>query len=216
MDKLEDISDEVISYCELKEDIVFKYIPVAERKSYIEKSIEIAMSALRTYQGKPLRQILEDNGVAVIMHDDCESDFIHSQIYYDDKVKKIDIYLKSLEKMQEAMKWIQYDISMEELVNIHLAHEFYHFHEFFSESRTDEKVKPVRYRILGIINRTSNVHRTCEIAAHIFAKFYCGLQIHPKIMDYVLMEYQSGGCKENIVRNMELMELELTKEADDE
>ena len=208
MNNLEDISDELMGYSELKQDIIFKYISKADQKSYIQNSIDIGKSTVLRYNEKRLYQILEEHGVMVVMHDDCESEYIHSQIYYDDKIKKIDIYLKSLRKIQEAMKWIQYDISMKELVEVHLAHEFYHFHEFSNNCRTEEMLKPVKYRILGVMNRISNVHRTSEIAAHIFAKYSCDFKIHPKVMDYVLMEYQEKGSQRAILDRMNLMQRE--------
>ena len=209
MVKLEEISDELMGYCELRDDIIFKYIPVTDRKIYIQKSLNIGKNVALRYNSKDLWQILEGYGVVVSIHDDCESEHIHSQIYYDDKVKKIDIYLKSLRKMQEAMKWMQYDISMEELIEIHFAHEFYHFHEFSQNCRTEELVKPVKYKLFGVMNRKSNVHRTSEIAAHVFAKYSCNLQIHPKVMDYVLMEYQDKGSQSRIFDRMDLIQHEI-------
>ncbi|SEW26450.1 hypothetical protein [[Clostridium] fimetarium] len=209
MNNLEDISDELMGYSELKQDIIFQYISKADKKSYIQNSINIGKSAVLLYNERKLYQILQENGVVVVMHNDCESEYIHSQIYYDDNIKKIDIYLKSLRKIQEAMKWIQYDISMKELVEIHLAHEFYHFHEFSNNCRTEEMLKPVKYRIFGVMNRKSNVHRTSEIAAHIFAKYSCDFNIHPKVMDYVLMEYQEKRNQSAIFDRMDLMQCEL-------
>lgn len=188
--KLEQISDFMMSYCELSEDIIFRYIPMQKRIWYVEQSMKMGIETAKAFQGKSIEDILSQNHVEVFISKECGQGYIHSQIQFDKQVKRIDLYEDVLKEIQTAMLEGKYEITMEELLSLHLAHEFYHFLEYTQGCMTYERLEVLKYRVFGCIPRSSTVHRTSEISAHIFAKIVCGFPMHPKILDYILMEFR--------------------------
>ena len=59
---------------------------------------------------------------------------------------------------------------------------------------------PVERKLLGLIPQRLRVHRVCEIAAFQFCKEYCGLPVHPKAVDYLLL-YQAEGADHEAIRS---------------
>ena len=188
--RLEEISDFDMAYCELSEDNLFDFIPVGKRKQYIRQSMGIAADMAVIYKDEPIHTLFQEYEVAVVFHQEETTGAIHSQIRYDGKIKKVDIYMSVLTDLEKAMQSIGYEVTLDELVNLHLAHEFYHFLEFYHDCRTYEQLEPLTYRVFGFIKRTAAVRRTSEISAHMFAKQVSRFPIHPKILDYILLENQ--------------------------
>lgn len=189
---LESISDFEMSYCELSEDLLFAYIPEKNRADYIERSIELARKESTLYRKNKIADLYGNNDIEVRFHEESSSGFLHAQMYCDQKIRRADIYLNVLQDIQAAMRDVGYGFSMQELTDLHLAHEFYHFLEFQNDRRTYELLEPLEYRSFGFWKRKAAIRRTSEISAHIFAKNICNFCVHPKILDYILMEYQSA------------------------
>ena len=186
MEKTEAIDDAVFAYSDLKEDFVYRRIPRERRLYYIEYGIKAGREAAAGYRGADLSGILRADGVTVRYFTGDVAAGLHSQIYYDDRTKQIDIFLKTAEQISSAMKETPYPVTAEETGALFLAHEFYHFIEYSQGRYTDELCEPVHSKFLGIWNQTLKVRRTSEIAAFIFAKDFCRSAIHPKVLDFAL------------------------------
>lgn len=199
--KWKQISDEMMAYCELKEDSIFSKIENME--FYIKESFAIAEKAARQYKDKDLFAILQKHHVQICYHDDTgESEMmfskVQSQIYYEKDCRVIDIFLPCIREKMDALKQYGYQISFEELLAIHMAHEFYHFYEYEYDKRTYEMLPKVDYRMMHVISRKAAVHRSSEIAAHRFAQIITKAPLHPKLMDYMYL-IKKGIYQENDV-----------------
>lgn len=184
------ISDEIMAYCDLKEDPMFSKI--ANKDIYIRGSVAIANKVASLYENKDLVGILRQHHVQINYHEDSKANDmlfsqIQSQIYYEKNRKIIDIFLPCIIEKIDALQAYGYEISLEELLKLHIAHEFYHFYEYEYNSRTYELLPKVDYRMLHVIHRKASVHRSSEIAAHRFAQVITKAQLHPKLMDYLYL-----------------------------
>ena len=97
-----------------------------------------------------------------------------------------------------------YVIGEEEALAVHLAHEYFHYLEYHSSERKDDRTQP--YYSHGFVSdylepvqlvklfgrrRQAGILRCSEIAAHAFAKEMMGLEILPNYYDYTWL--MAGG-----------------------
>lgn len=199
--KWEQISDEILAFCDLKEDPMFSKID--DIGFYIRESFAIAEKTVKQYENQNLTAMLQQSNVKIYYHENTnqnEMTFseIQSQLYYDKKCKMIDIYLPGIQKKMDALNQYGFQITLEELLEIHMAHEFYHFYEFEQDKRTYEILPKVNRKIMHVINKKSAVLKCSEIAAHRFAKIITKAPLHPKLMDYMCL-IEKGVYGENEV-----------------
>ncbi len=200
----EKATDEVMAYCDLKEDPMFSKIK--NKSMYIRGSFKIAGNVANHYQAYNLSELLKKDSVEIFYHNNEQKNDrffseIHSQIYYNTNQKMIDIFLPCLRDKADALHQFGISISLEELVILHIAHEFYHFYEFKYDKRTFEMLPKAEYKTMGFIRRKAEIHQCSEIAAHRFAQLVTQAPIHPKLMDYIYL-IQKGVCQEADVNRL--------------
>ena len=113
---------------------------------------------------------------------------IHSEAVFHHGKGSIRIYEQVLRELVLALSEAGLEGSFEDMMDLHIAHEFYHCLEYWNGEDISRTCPTVRYRFLGVIPRMGAVRRTREIGAHMFAKEVCRLVIHPKLLDYLLLE----------------------------
>lgn len=182
-------NDELMALSELIEDPIFGKIPKNKIQYYIENSYEIgfkkAVMLKKSCENKSLTELCMDNGITVniidkpykVMDTNYRAEIIYSE-------NQINILKPSIMLMEEQLKDIA---DIEEIIDIHIAHEFYHFLEYRNESDTADMLLPVTTLKIGKFNKKSKVIRTCEIAAHAFCKEYLNLPFHPKALDFIYL-----------------------------
>jgi hypothetical protein len=65
--------------------------------------------------------------------------------------------------------------------------------------------------MFGFIKRTACVRRTSEISAHMFAKQVNNFPIHPKVLDYIMLQEQRDK-KDLLFDKLQKMHIEQGKE----
>lgn len=94
----------------------------------------------------------------------------------------VDLYVGEIARKHEALLGVGVEMSLDDLVELHLSHEFYHVLEFSSGRRTERLVPPMRVRgLLGVRSRPAR--RSSEVAAHAFARAWLGHGPHPVLID---------------------------------
>lgn len=183
------LNDEILSFLELKEDIVFHKIPKNKIKYFINEASAIGREEAKKYKESTLEDLLKENGVEVIIKETCPTKKldIRGEIIFDKKEKKITIYKNSLEQLYKSLNDSGLKVSRDNVYEIHLAHEFYHFLEFKNKKNTNELLEKVETISIGAIKRKSSILKTREIAAHSFCKELLNLKFHPKLMDYLFL-----------------------------
>lgn len=97
-------------------------------------------------------------------------------------MRRVDLYVGEIARKHEALLGLGVEMSLDDLVELHLAHEFYHVLEFSSGRRTERLVPPMRVRgLLGVRSRPAR--RSSEVAAHAFARAWLGHGPHPVLID---------------------------------
>ena len=99
----------------------------------------------------------------------------------------IRLYRPTLEKIRAAAQRQGVPVTMEQLEQLHLAHEFYHHLENCGGGDVSLTSKPVEVRLLGVIRRPRAVRSLREIAAHTFARAVCASPCHPLAWDWLLL-----------------------------
>lgn len=101
-------------------------------------------------------------------------------------VRRVDLYLDEIARKHEALLDMGAEVSLDDLVGLHLAHEFYHVLEFSDGQRTEELVPMVRvHGLLGV--RPRPPRRASEVAAHSFARIWMGRCPHPALVDALVL-----------------------------
>ncbi|MGY5238794.1 hypothetical protein [Clostridium tertium] len=203
------LTDEILALLELKEDSLFHKIPKEKIKYYINEANRIGKNIASKYKNEEIESLLKSNKVNVLIKDNSKAKSldIRGEITFDKKEKQIIIYKNSMDQIIGTLKKYGFNISKQEVYNIHLAHEFYHFLEFKNEENTNYLLDEIDVIFLGPIKRKATILKTREIAAHAFCKELLNLSFHPKILDYIyLIENKKINLKEfkDYVEELEL------------
>lgn len=115
-----------------------------------------------------------------------------AEIYYEEKI--INIMKRSIDQMYEILKkYVIYFgenknfISIDNIKDMHVAHELYHLIEYMDGEYTPDMLPAVTsIKIFGY-ERKSGISKASEAAAHIFCMRLLDLPFHPKILDYLCL-----------------------------
>ncbi|MCM3342040.1 hypothetical protein M3650_26300 [Paenibacillus sp. MER TA 81-3] len=193
---LSGLSDEVLGCMELRQDPLFHKIPPERIPYYVHESLQAGRVAAATYKGLGIRGMCRDAG---LRYEITESSVqfhnvsFRAQIDFSKKPPEIILYTSSLKGMRTVCQEILGERSsgsaadLDLLVDIHLAHEFYHWLEYREQIFTNEKLERIEVFKLGPYSRKSSVVQCCEIAAHAFCKELLGLPCLPNLLDYAYL-----------------------------
>lgn len=180
------IRDEVIYYLELKSDNIFRKIEKKDYMYYIKSSIDYAREMHRKYYCIDIKKVLKDNKVAVnYIHNKNKINteyMMSSEIIYFDNKKEINVYIDLLKEKQKILLNKKIYIDLAGLIDICIAHEFFHFLEIKYELYTYKSLKKVSNLFYKCYVKTCS-----EIAAIEFSKLYCNMRINPKYIDYLFL-----------------------------
>lgn len=193
---LSGLTDEVLGCMELRQDPLFHKIPPDKIPYYVHGSLQAGHLAAATYKGLGIRGMCKDAGLRYEITE-ASGKFhnvsFRAQIDFTKTTPEIILYASSLEGMRTVCQEILDErfsrsaADLDLLVDIHLAHEFYHWLEYREQIFTNEKLKRIEVFKLGPYTRKSSVVQCCEIAAHAFCKELLGLPFLPNLLDYAYM-----------------------------
>lgn len=199
-------TDDIMSLLELKEDPMFTKMSKEEIIYYINSSKDIAREKARIfkqqYGDESLINICKDKNIKVNI---CDKEYRVMDIRYRAEIcytqNEINIIKPSIEFMFNQLKnndlkiYRDKTLEIENVIDIHMAHELYHFLEYKDGKDTGDLLpKLTRFKVFNL-KKTSKIVRASEIAAHIFCKEYLGLPFHPKVLDYLYL-INSGEIRE--------------------
>jgi hypothetical protein len=186
---LYNISDELYALSDLTTDHLFKKIPKEKIRYYVYSACNIGKTVANTS-----RMINKNLG----LRESCKARKIKINIidkeYVVGKIKfRAEILLRkrTINIMKESISQIQESVddkfTFDELVDIHVAHELYHFIEHDKAVKTNQILDKVDVFKIGPFSRHSTIVKTSEIAAHTYCKELLNLDFHPKALDYLYM-----------------------------
>lgn len=194
--KFERIPDEAMACAELEQDLLFPKIPKGKLPYYVNASLDRGRKAASAFRGQDIRTLCRTEGLRYEVTDRTgtfHNVSFRAQIDFAGDKPEIIIYSASLAGMKQAYADIFGSAADEgreqdHLVDIHLAHEFYHYLEFKSGRFTNEELEPVEvFRLGSLYAKRSGVAKTSEIAAHAFCKELLRLPCLPNLLDYVYL-----------------------------
>lgn len=194
-ERLGSLSDEIMACAELEQDPLFHKIPKEKIPYYVNTSLARGREAAAPYIGTDIRELCGAEGLRYEITD--RSGTFHNvsfraQIDFAKKTPEIIVYSASLTGMkgayQEMVGSAPEGTELDRLIDIHLAHEFYHYLEYKSGKFTNEELEPIEvFRVGNLFAKRSSVVKTSEIAAHAFCKEMIGLPCLPNVLDYVYL-----------------------------
>lgn len=184
------LPEEIWAYMELKEDPIFSHIDSRRYCYYVREGIRAGKESGTKWSLESIRKELQNKHVEVCFLEEKPPFAVHSQIIAEKGAYRIDVFLPVLREILPLIKEYEAGISMEDLKNIHLAHEFYHYLEYEAGESVSDRCDKVSYRTLRVFPRMAAVTRLREIGAHSFAKTVCGFSWSPQFLDYLLWEKQ--------------------------
>ncbi|KKO54336.1 hypothetical protein XI25_09015 [Paenibacillus sp. DMB20] len=194
-EKIGRITDEAMACAELEQDLLFHKIPKEKLPYYVSASLDRGRKAASAFQGQGIRALCRTEGLRYEVTDRTGTFHnlsFRAQIDFAKDKPEIIIYSASLRGMKQAYLDTFGSTpdkgEMDRLVDIHLAHEFYHYLEFKSGRFTNEELEPVEvFRLGSLYTKRSGVAKTSEIAAHAFCKELLRLPCLPNLIDYVYL-----------------------------
>lgn len=192
------LTDEIIAWLDLKQDPHYSYIPSEQIKSYIENSISCGRNTAQPYcsyrsYGDWINLLLKQKIKIQFLSEPIQNRWIRAQ--YIRKTKTIEVYRSSIEQLRSFFLTMDFPIYEEDLILLHLAHEFYHHLEEQHRKRTDLQVPKVIVKRVGPFIWKQTIQRTREIAAHTFTQTILGIPWSPYHLDIFLQELQKGTSK---------------------
>lgn len=192
---IQSLLDETMACAELEQDPLFHKIPAEQIPYYISRSLAKGREAAAVYIGRDIRELCQEEGLRYDIT--SRSGTFHkvqfrAQIDFAKNPPEIIVYAESLAGMkrsyQEVVGTVVEGTELDRLIDIHLAHEFYHYLEYKSGKFTNEELEPIEvFRLGRWLTKRSSVVKTSEIAAHAFCKELMGLPCLPNVLDYVYL-----------------------------
>lgn len=197
------LSPAVLALTELEQDEMYPLLPEQMISHVLEEAISFGKNAARGehYEGDlaPLINRVIQSGVRILFveregHD--SSGWIRAQ--YRRKPPTIEIYKPSLKQLGQFFRQSGYRIHPDDLIALHLYHEWFHHLESSSLGRTDHRLPKVEKKRWGPLVLRRRIYRLREIAAHSFTQSALGLSWSPLWLDHLLLLTDRGWSKSQI------------------
>jgi hypothetical protein len=184
-----------MSLAELSEDSQFAKLPKDQIENYLTALRKIAIRKAVKVKGEntSLRDICKARDVTVRIVDQPAGGPTlpyRAEIYYQER--KINISKQSIMQMANQLQDLTlldgyHTMAVNEIIDIHIAHELYHLLEYLDGEETGSLLPTVvRYKI-GTFEKRAQIVRASEAAAHIFCMELLKLPFHPKLLDYLYL-----------------------------
>lgn len=201
IDKLLDLcTPDNMILAELYEDPQFANIPHDRLGYYLTAVRDIAKRTAARVKveaaQRSLTELCKERGISVHIVDQSAAfpAACRAEIYYQENI--INIFKSSLMEMYQQLQALNFcpggqAVSIDTILDIHLAHELYHLLEYTEGEDTSALLTPVTSYKFGVFKQKAKIIRASEAAAHLFCMEMLALPFHPKVLDFLCL-LQSG------------------------
>ncbi|HBG76607.1 hypothetical protein QBE55_06030 [Eubacteriales bacterium mix99] len=189
--------DRVLALCELSGDLLFHKIPHEKIPRFVDGSLSAGHEAARAYRGKDMEALYAQKNIKILWKESGETRIgvtWRGQSAFGKNGCEVTLVRESIRTLAEnsSPMWDSPSgdnplLSPQDALQLHLAHEFFHYLEYESNdpvsSRMDEVVT---FQLLGW-KRHAHINKCSEVAAHAFAKEVLGLPVLPNYFDYLYL-----------------------------
>lgn len=201
------IPDMVLGMFELSNDLLYGRIPEDKYRYYVDESLRLGRETAEKMRGlSDIFQRYREAGIEIIFQDVSGENYgvsFRAQSEYGrDGSASVLIYKQSIADLAKHSKALgqEFEIDEERALQVHLAHEYFHYLEHHSAELKDDKT--MEYYSRGFVSdyldqvslmkifgrkRSAGILRCSEIAAHAFAKELTDLAVLPNYYDYTYL-----------------------------
>ncbi|OYD08315.1 hypothetical protein CHM34_05560 [Paludifilum halophilum] len=192
-----------LALTELEQDEVFPSLSANQISSYLDESIRFGRESAEgyAYDGNLTRWMdrMIHAGVRIRFADrknGNHTEWVRAQ--YRRKPPSIYIYRFSLEQLKQFFHRSGYRVSENDLIALHLFHEWFHHLEYSRLGRTDLQLPKAVKKRWGPLTLKQPLPRLREIAAHAFTQKAMDLPWFPLWLDHLLLLSEQGWSKTRI------------------
>lgn len=193
----------VLALSELEQDEMFPYLDKRKIKTFLNRALAIGIEAAREnhYDGdlKGLLNRLIRSGIRIRFQEGStprEACWVRAQ--YRPNPPTITVFRSSIEQLGRFFRRSGYPIRGDDLIALHLIHEWFHHLEASRIGRTDLRLPKVPVRRIGPVSWKQPLKKAREIAAHAFTQELMGLSFYPLLLDHLLLYTDRGLGKQQI------------------
>lgn len=201
------IPDMVLGMFELSNDLLYGRIPEDKYRYYVDESLRLGREAADKTRGiGDIFRLYKEAGIKIIFQDVSGENygvsFRAQSEYGQDGGASVLIYKQSIADLAKHSKVLSQEAGMDEeqALQVHLAHEYFHYLEYHSAELKDEKTMGVyshgfvsdyleQVSLMKVFGRkrSAGILRCSEIAAHAFARELTDLAVLPNYYDYTYL-----------------------------
>ena len=176
-----------------KSNLIAK-IPDSLRTQYVRQSLAFGNRLSNELKGEDIERLYVKSGIKLTMvsnHGSRTGVVLRGQIDLRNNV--VSIYQESIDSLADICNPLidsQLRLSHKQFLDMHLAHEYFHFLEHERGTHIEEQLPAVTISSFFGHVRTAKVLQCSEIAAQSFSKTFCGLAVLPTFYDFVYLNAQ--------------------------
>ncbi len=192
----------VLALMELKQDPLYSFLDERKIGDIIDQAIHYGKQAAKKMEvSKSPAQMIDQ-----VIHSGVRIRFTQKATQHNQSIRAqyrttpptIDVYRHSLQELMRFFQKTGFHVRQEEIITLHVVHEWFHHMETSHWGRTDLKLPQVSVPLWGPIYKRRPLKRLREIAAHAFTQEIMGLPWSPLLLDHLLLLIQHGQSKQQI------------------
>ncbi len=183
------MSDYDLAHEQLTRDLFYQKVPPEQAEQYVCTALKIGADVAKACPSKDIYELCADNNIRVEKLSAKGKYFgvrMRAEIHMSDEETKILLYWQSIEDITQSLQDFFPDdqrMSLDTILKMHLAHEFFHYIEQRDSMRVNEMLpKVVTFSFLGF-KRRATILTLSEVAAHSFSKELLQLPHYPYLYD---------------------------------
>mgnify|MGYP000846012663 CR=1 FL=1 len=190
--------DRVLALCELSGDLLFHKIPHEKIPRLVDGSLSAGREAAKAYRGTDMEALYAQKDIKILWKESGETRIgvtWRGQSAFGKNGCEVTLVQESIRTLAENSTPLWEDgpsgndplLSPQDALQLHLAHEFFHYLEYESSDPVSGRMdEVVTFRLFGW-ERHAHINKCSEVAAHAFAKEVMGLPVLPNYFDYLYL-----------------------------
>lgn len=184
------MDERVLALCELSNDLLFHKIPRQELSHYVDSSLVAGAEAASLFAGQDIAALYKSHNIGITYSDSGKRSYgvmLRGQVTMSKTECSVEVYRESIEELARHSQWEGTELTYEQALQAHLAHEFFHFWEYQNDRSVAEELPGITALSFLGLHRKAQINRCSEVAAHKFAKELLHLPYLPNLYDYLYL-----------------------------
>lgn len=197
------LSSDTLGWMELERDEAYYLIPRHQIQNYLQSAVHFGEKAAETYSYEGdlaywINQVLESGATLRFKEKKDDQSFGWVRAQYFRKPPVIEIYRSSMDQLIRFFHLSGAQVSEDDVIALHLFHEWFHHLEVTQIGRTDHHLPRVIKKSWGPFATKQTVSNLREIAAHAFTQKVMKLHWSPLWLDHLILLSEKGWSKSRI------------------